>query len=162
MGKNRESGVPSVLLKHLIDAVANQIGRGIKFRLEIVTLLWSPNQRGNHSNSWNNDPRLDDVYGMLVTMLCQVFLSAHFTESQKNICYRVVMKYQYTSIRCLLSIGLNHAAFCVTWAWNVNAHYFYLFHCQIKREISTMKLIKHPNVVQLHEVSCNICADTII
>jgi serine/threonine protein kinase len=33
---------------------------------------------------------------------------------------------------------------------------------QIKREISTMKLIKHPNVVQLHEVSCNICADTII
>jgi hypothetical protein len=39
MGKNRESGVPSVLLKHLIDAVANQIGRGIKFRLEIVTLL---------------------------------------------------------------------------------------------------------------------------
>jgi serine/threonine protein kinase len=23
---------------------------------------------------------------------------------------------------------------------------------QIKREISTMKLIKHPNVVQLHEV----------
>ena len=38
-GKNPESGVPSVLLKLLIHALANQIERGIKFRLEIVTLI---------------------------------------------------------------------------------------------------------------------------
>jgi hypothetical protein len=29
---------------------------------------------------------------------------------------------------------------------------FVLSHMQIKREICTMKLIKHPNVVQLYEV----------
>jgi serine/threonine protein kinase len=33
----------------------------------------------------------------------------------------------------------------------LNINHLLLFF-QIKREISTMKLIKHPNVVQLHEV----------
>jgi hypothetical protein len=43
---------------------------------------------------------------------------------------------------------------------NVNTHHiFHLF--QIKREISTMKLIRHPNVVQLHEVSCTAYSFTV-
>lgn len=29
---------------------------------------------------------------------------------------------------------------------------------QIKREISVMKLVRHPNVVCLHEVRCSICS----
>jgi hypothetical protein len=38
-------------------------------------------------------------------------------------------------------------------------HLFHLF--QIKREIATMKLIRHPNVVQLHEVCCKPRGNTI-
>lgn len=38
----------------------------------------------------------------------------------------------------------------------VNDNLIFHFY-QIKREISTMKLIKHPNVVQLHEVLCYLC-----
>jgi len=101
-GKNPESGVPSVLLKLLIDALANQTERGIKFRLEIVTFIWSPNQIGNHSDSRSNDSRLDDVYGILLTMLVRSFsqhiLPKENEKRKKNICCRVVMKYQYTSM----------------------------------------------------------------
>jgi serine/threonine protein kinase len=38
----------------------------------------------------------------------------------------------------------------------LNINHLLLFF-QIKREISTMKLIKHPNVVQLHEVYYFFC-----
>lgn len=41
--------------------------------------------------------------------------------------------------------------------WWFQIYFNFVCHLQIKREISTMKLIRHPNVIRMFEVRCESC-----
>lgn len=71
----------------------------------------------------------------------------------KNSTYFVSSSYYREEDFIKLHVLLIDVGFCCSKCFHTDVCLFILFFRKIKREVSTMKLVRHPNIVQLYEVN---------